>query len=284
MRARKSCADLNGSPWRSRLSIVNSALAHSPKFLFGSYDKASAHFHAPGGAGPGGMGTTAAWDLKQALELLCKRMPDVQAQISQQHQVSLLLLRRPSRRLRRPVTDRPPRAAAPPSPRSQHGEQLLQTWQKLLVQPSTTLPAGGCLRGLLTRVAGTLVDAVVAGRLPQQDTYAVGVALMRLLELSSGLKMWVPPAQGLKCSLHASRHMRGGPSSACVWVFVQLLQPVHNNSPRPLLLPPMLGLQSCTAVLQARTITTPAAAACQRSFSGSRGSSRRTASAAAGGS
>ncbi len=71
---------------------------------------------------------------------------------------------------------------------SQDGARMLALWHRLLVQPATTLPAAGCLRGLLLRVASSLVVAAVSGAAPQHDMHAVSIALMRVLELCPPLE------------------------------------------------------------------------------------------------
>lgn len=69
----------------------------------------------------------------------------------------------------------------------QDSTHILTLWQWLLVEPDTTIAAGGCLKGLLLRVASSLVDSVMSTATPQLELQQVGLALMRLLEVTTSL-------------------------------------------------------------------------------------------------
>lgn len=77
---------------------------------------------------------------------------------------------------------------------AQDPAKLLAAWHQLLIDPAVCLAAGACLGGLLLRTASSLVDAALdpaSSQGQQLHLPAVGLALMRLLELSSALERWV---------------------------------------------------------------------------------------------
>lgn len=79
-----------------------------------------------------------------------------------------------------------------------HGAQdasvLLDAWQRLLLDPSTTLPAGSSLRGQLLTLVSGLIEDVAAGKptAAGRDGTAVLVAALRLLDLNPDISRWVP--------------------------------------------------------------------------------------------
>lgn len=73
---------------------------------------------------------------------------------------------------------------------------LLSAWQQLLLEPSTTLPAAGCLRGQLLSMVSCLIEDVLAGKTAAAaagggDGGDVGVAaltaVLRLLQLNPNI-------------------------------------------------------------------------------------------------
>lgn len=73
---------------------------------------------------------------------------------------------------------------------------LLGAWQRVLLDPSTTLAAGSCLRGQLLSLVSCLVEDVVAAKdtAAGRDGTAVLVAALRLLELNPNIH---------RCALHS---------------------------------------------------------------------------------
>lgn len=75
----------------------------------------------------------------------------------------------------------------------QDASVLLDAWQRLLLDPATTLAAGGSLRGQLLSRVSCLIDDVVAGKATAagRDGTAVLVAALRLLQLNPNINRWV---------------------------------------------------------------------------------------------
>jgi hypothetical protein len=74
----------------------------------------------------------------------------------------------------------------------QDASVVLDAWQRLLLDPSTTLAAGSCLRGHLLRLVSVLVEDVAAGKATAAgaDGTAVLTAVLRLLELNPNISRW----------------------------------------------------------------------------------------------
>lgn len=72
---------------------------------------------------------------------------------------------------------------------SQDASKLLEAWQKLLLDPSTTIPAAGCLRGQLLSLVSALVDNVVAANKTAAASNGIAAltAVLRLLELNPNI-------------------------------------------------------------------------------------------------
>eukprot|EP00879_Flechtneria_rotunda_P027189 GHRR01029067.1.p1 GENE.GHRR01029067.1~~GHRR01029067.1.p1 ORF type:complete len:739 (+),score=326.62 GHRR01029067.1:246-2462(+) len=77
---------------------------------------------------------------------------------------------------------------------STDGLQILGTWQKLLVAPTTTLPAAGCLHGNLLSMVSMLIDTVLSGKAEQLQIAqsAAVLAVLRLLELNPNISRLLP--------------------------------------------------------------------------------------------
>jgi hypothetical protein len=71
----------------------------------------------------------------------------------------------------------------------QDASVLLDAWQRVLLDPSTTLAAGSCLRGQLLSLVSSLVEDVVAAKdtAAGRDKAAVLVAALRLMELNPNI-------------------------------------------------------------------------------------------------
>lgn len=74
----------------------------------------------------------------------------------------------------------------------QDASVVLEAWQRLLLDPSTTLAAGSCLRGHLLSLVSILVEDVAAGKATAAGTdgTAVLTAVLRLLELNPNISRW----------------------------------------------------------------------------------------------
>jgi hypothetical protein len=85
---------------------------------------------------------------------------------------------------------------------------MLDVWQQLLVQPTTTLPAASCLRGQLLSMLGLLVEAVLtdtAAKHNLMSPVAVMTAMMRLLEFNHSIGRYVVAASPQRVEQSGSR-------------------------------------------------------------------------------